>query len=394
MEELVLQNMAIQWKRYFRLKRLYSCIRFAISYNPSLGKTLGYTEKKNLLLIKTEAIGDYVLFRNFLQTIRQSAKFKGYHITFLGNKIWQDLANEFDKEYFDASIFIDRKRFQTDFYYRNEVFLELTKTTYDTAINATYSREYLLGDSIIKMVSAREKIGMMGDSASEIPYVKFFADSYYSRLVENGKENFFEFDRNIHFFDQILVDAKTPSMPSFSLGSNRKNYIVMLPGAQDEIRQWPIENFKSVAEWIHQKYGLEIIISGSKADRAAAEFICNDSNSSFIKNYCGEGNLVYLVKLLSEARLAICNDSGTLHLAAALNIPSVCISNGNHYGRFTPYPKNWNKKLAFVYPPKFMEVFTLEDERMNAMKWGSKYSISSISTELVQTEIERLLDNG
>ena len=42
---------------------------------------------KTLLIVKTDGIGDYVLFRNFLGIIRSSDKFKDFKITLLGDGI-------------------------------------------------------------------------------------------------------------------------------------------------------------------------------------------------------------------------------------------------------------------------------------------------------------------
>jgi hypothetical protein len=44
-----------------------------------------------------------------------------------------------------------------------------------------------------------------------------------------------------------------------------------------------------------------------------------------------------LLDLIAGAQLIISNDSGNIHLAAALRVPSVCIVGGGHSARFMPY---------------------------------------------------------
>lgn len=53
------------------------------------------------------AIGDYILFRNFIKVIKESERYKNYSFTLLGNKIWKDIAEEYDNEYIDKFIWID-----------------------------------------------------------------------------------------------------------------------------------------------------------------------------------------------------------------------------------------------------------------------------------------------
>ena len=50
------------------------------------------TNSNTLLIIRLDAIGDYLLFRNFLSVIRASRKYKDYEITLCGNIVWKDLS--------------------------------------------------------------------------------------------------------------------------------------------------------------------------------------------------------------------------------------------------------------------------------------------------------------
>ncbi len=49
----------------------------------------------SLLIVRLDAIGDYILFRNFLKVIRNSEKFNNYTITLCGNTLWKDIFYEY-----------------------------------------------------------------------------------------------------------------------------------------------------------------------------------------------------------------------------------------------------------------------------------------------------------
>jgi ADP-heptose:LPS heptosyltransferase len=383
--------MGVQWKRYLRWSRWVNSLRFTLTDSFIKRAEPTPNEPKRLLIVKTEAIGDYILFRNFLKYIRNNEVYKNYHITLVGNEIWQSLSAKLDAPFYDEGIFLNRKRFQVDLKYRTEKLTEIASKAYDVAINATYSREFLLGDSIIKKVTANQKIGMLGDSASEIPTVHFFTEGVYTNLIANAPNEHFEFNRNKHFFESILERRMLLKAPLIEIIPNRKPIAYLFVGAQDASRRWPIERFKEIANFLHAQFNFNVLLAGSEDDFNEAEKMLDQTNQSYLKNVCGKSTLADLPQMLSEASLAICNDSGTLHLSAALNTPSICISNGNHYGRFTPYPNMGLRPLAFLYPASFLNQNKSEINRRMSMANGSNFSINEITVAQVQQAIERVL---
>src|ERR1700744_4365147 len=63
------------------------------------------TPKKRILLIKTDAIGDYILFRNFIEVLKTSELYRDYEITLLGNGLWRDIAHKYDGAFISKFIF-------------------------------------------------------------------------------------------------------------------------------------------------------------------------------------------------------------------------------------------------------------------------------------------------
>ena len=90
---------------------------------------------KSLLLIRLDAIGDYVLFRNFIEVLRKNNKYKDYSITLLGNSAWKSLSQELDGEYIDNFIWLDRSKFYNDLFYRYKKLQELVSNGYEIILS-------------------------------------------------------------------------------------------------------------------------------------------------------------------------------------------------------------------------------------------------------------------
>lgn len=107
--------------------------------------------------------------------------------------------------------------------------------------------------------------------------------------------------------------------------------IAFMPGAEyGPAKQWPLPHFAETGRQL-AKRGFQIWILGSAKDAQAADVIRDIAGSDDILNLCGQTALADAVDLLAMCRAAVTNDSGLMHVAAALDIPLVAI-----YGSSTP----------------------------------------------------------
>ena len=161
--------------------------------------------EKSLLIIRLDSIGDYILFRNFLKTVRNSEKYRSYKITLCGNIIWRDLAEKLDSEFVDTFIWIDRRKFSNNFFYRYKILKSIYIMGFETAVDTTYSREILFGDSIIRASNALLRIGSSGALDKHVKWKRnILTDKYYTKLINTTRDNVFEFYRNKEFFEKLI----------------------------------------------------------------------------------------------------------------------------------------------------------------------------------------------
>lgn len=90
------------------------------------------------------------------------------------------------------------------------------------------------------------------------------------------------------------------------------------------LRRWPREYFVELAKRLINTYSAHIIFIGSKAEQAYVRGTAgNIAPASHVHNFSGKTTLEQLAHLLSRMRLFVTNDSGPLHLAASMGVPTV-----------------------------------------------------------------------
>lgn len=118
-------------------------------------------KNKKILLIFLGEIGDYILFRNFIKEIKNDPKYKTYSITLCGNPLWKNISEKLDADNIDKFIWINRKKFLINIFYRFNILKKINKEQFEITIQPTYGRSFYL-DSIIRVSNSFEKIGNKG----------------------------------------------------------------------------------------------------------------------------------------------------------------------------------------------------------------------------------------
>jgi len=115
--------------------------------------------------------------------------------------------------------------------------------------------------------------------------------------------------------------------------------LALHPFANNQPRAWHEDDFAAVANEIQRSSGARVLIFGSKSDQSQAERLRQKLSPPGI-SIAGETNLRQSIAVLSRCTLLICNDSGIMHLGAALNIPLVAVFGPGAPDRFGPWTKN------------------------------------------------------
>jgi heptosyltransferase-2 len=112
--------------------------------------------------------------------------------------------------------------------------------------------------------------------------------------------------------------------------------VVLCPGAEyGPSKRWPADHFAGLAQSIlNAKPTASVVLLGSPSDRAIGDAIVSKTDSqSRIFNWCGATSLDQAIAMISMSSKMVSNDSGLMHIGAALQIPQVAIfgsSDPNH----------------------------------------------------------------
>jgi heptosyltransferase-2 len=133
---------------------------------------------------------------------------------------------------------------------------------------------------------------------------------------------------------QVDVQRVAATSAKFGIAGNAR-LVAFCPGAEyGPAKRWPAEHFAELAQMLRRSFPYaQIIALGSGKDREMANAIVE--RAPFVRNLCGETSLDEAIELLARAEAAICNDSGLMHVTAALGRPQVAVF-GSSDPRHTP----------------------------------------------------------
>jgi lipopolysaccharide heptosyltransferase I len=124
---------------------------------------------------------------------------------------------------------------------------------------------------------------------------------------------------------------------------NASRWLVLLPGARWENKRWPAEYFaESVKRLTATDSELRFAILGSVEDGASARQIAAACPQRCL-DLSGQTSLQEMVEWIRQCELVVTNDTGPMHVAAALGKPVIAIFGPTNPNRTGPY---WQKERA------------------------------------------------
>jgi heptosyltransferase II len=111
--------------------------------------------------------------------------------------------------------------------------------------------------------------------------------------------------------------------------------VALMPGAEyGPAKRWPAAHYGALAAELSSA-DRDVVVLGSAKERPIGDEVVARAGARGVRNLCGVTSLADVVDLTAAAEVAVSNDSGLLHVAAAAGAPVVAIY-GSSSPQFTP----------------------------------------------------------
>ncbi|MGN6616816.1 MAG: glycosyltransferase family 9 protein, partial [Ilyomonas sp.] len=298
---------------------------------------------KKIAVLRANALGDFIVITPALKALRNA--YPQAEIILLGRQWQKDYLLkdrcEVDKVVVVPAMkgIVEENGCSEDKKTTDVFFEAMHEEQFDVAINMQGSGFY--SNRFIKRTGAKVTIGAAEENVEKpdcfINY--YYYQSELIRFLEivkliGAETTDLEPRINVLQKDEEEIEA-LDLLP-------RKPFVVLQPCAVDIRRMWPLENYPALADALKQK-NIEVVFTGSAKDKNAVDTIIASMESKAI-NTCGKLSIGGLTALLAKASLVIGADTGPLHLARAVNTPTVGIY-------WAPNLINWGPVTRTLHRP-------------------------------------------
>ncbi len=219
----------------------------------------------------------------------------------------------------------------------------LRKEGFDLAVNmrtiasslSALKMRLLLDLINAKITAGRDTLGRAGFldiKISESEYGDKYERDYDLALIEalGVKAG----DNRVEFSVTAFEQDKVASM--LNQGGFKKDEVLVgiHPGGQQS-RRWPLKYYQGLLRSLSSLPGIKFVITGNAKEAGLGAYLAASFPANTI-NLSGALSLGELAALIKRCALYICNDTGSLHLAATQNVPILCVFGGGSLTRFDP----------------------------------------------------------
>ena len=192
-------------------------------------------------------------------------------------------------------------------------------------------------DFLMASLKANEKWGVFPDSGRS-DWRTYFRRAYTNKIMV---------DKDLHETQQLKLLLKqiggidhvvriTPIPPKEDIRFDGK-YITLALDSMSKERRWPVENFVSFAEYVLAHSDYDVYLTGTKLDKKDDEKLTALRANARVKDYIGKTTMDEWIEMLRGSRFHLSVDSGSIHFAASVGTPCVCLSGVWDGTRCMPY---------------------------------------------------------
>jgi lipopolysaccharide heptosyltransferase II len=162
-----------------------------------------------------------------------------------------------------------------------------------------------------------------------------------------------------------------------------RKWVAILPGANVPDKIWPLDRFAVIAKWLVEK-GYNIVTLGGNGDIEAGAIVSSVAGHDNSFRLEGKLTLRETTAILQQSVLAVTNDTGPMHMAAAVGTPLVALFCSQNAVRYRPWAMQ-NRFRLLTHEPKDT------DPSSNI---GMYESITTVTIDEVKKAITEMLEGN
>jgi lipopolysaccharide heptosyltransferase II len=303
---------------------------------------------RNILIVNRGGIGDFLLSFPALKALRRAYPQASFDLLAMQRL----LAPASDLKMFRAVY-----PFSANPLRLWPVLSELRRNRYDLAVNMrTLAHPW----GAVKMAMIFSLIHPRSGAGRDTEHRGFFLDIKVPEK-EPGEKYEMEYDIDTAQALGARCEDRTIELPADEASARNVSVILKDSGVrEDELlvavhpggmasRRWPVERFAEAMELIGAHTPCRFLAIGASEEKELCARLCSLRSRVNAVNLAGKLDLRETVELLRGCRLAICDDSGPMHIAACLGIPLVAIFGPGQLVRFDP--RKISRRASVVYKP-------------------------------------------
>jgi lipopolysaccharide heptosyltransferase I len=169
------------------------------------------------------------------------------------------------------------------------------------------------------------------------------AGAFYGEIAGRRNKERHAVEENLDFVSHLGLDRGERrvfpvNFPDIEI-SGTPPRVAILPCSRWATKNWPQEHYVKVAAFLQESVAATIFLAGAETDRSACDCIAEQLPREAV-NVAGRYTLAETGGLLAGVDLLIANDSGPVHMAAAVGTPAVVPFGPTSPERTGPYGEN------------------------------------------------------
>ena len=338
---------------------------------------------ENICVLRTSSLGDICHMLPFIFTIRK--EYPNAKISWVIGKNEADFLGNINGIQF---IVFDRNNTLKSYF---SIYKKLKKIKFDVMFIMQVS---LRANIISLLIESKIKIGYDLNRSSDLHSIfsnKKIQSSKHSHVVDVFLSflNVLSIEKSNFIYKWDIEERITKKELFKKFFGLQNKYFVLSPCSRNANRNWLIDRYAAVADYININFGIQCVLSSS-SNSFEEEFVKDIVSSMKSKplNLSGRTNLHELYSLVKNSELLISPDSGPIHIATCAGKPVIGLYGVTNTVRAGPY--NSRDLCIDKYNEALLKYKGLESHQA---KWryknNNKNVMSLISTEEVIEKIDK-----